>query len=138
MGPGTDESAKGSRAAQGGAAGSNFRKRENSAVATSAMPIGMRGGPELACCTASIASARIALAMSRWLPGVTRLSCAEGDVATSIEKIHLVGKGKTALAADFERHHAAPPRRGQPACRAVLPVFDTAGRRARGNLAAGL
>src|SRR3546814_9969645 len=86
MEPWPAESTKRSRSAQAGAAGSNFRKRENSTVATSAMPIGMPGWPELACCTASIASARIALAMSRWLPGVTRLSCAEGDVATRSEE----------------------------------------------------
>ena len=44
------------------AAGSNLRKRVNSTVAASAMPIGMPGWPELAASTASIASARIALA----------------------------------------------------------------------------
>ena len=37
----------------------------NSTVATSAMPIGMPGWPEFAFSTASIASARIALAISR-------------------------------------------------------------------------
>src|SRR3546814_15039759 len=105
MEPWPAESTKRSRSAQAGAAGSNFRKRENSTVATSAMPIGMPGWPELACCTASIASARIALAMSRWLPGVTRLSCAQGDVATSIEKVHLGGTGTAALADAFARHH---------------------------------
>jgi hypothetical protein len=44
--------------------------------------------------TASMASARMALAMSRWLPGVVRLSGDEGDVATSIEKVHLMGIGE--------------------------------------------
>ena len=48
-----------------GAAGSNFRKRVNSTVATSAMPIGMPGWPEFAASTASIDSARMALARSR-------------------------------------------------------------------------
>ena len=37
----------------------------NSTVATSAMPIGMPGWPDLACSTASIASARSAFAISR-------------------------------------------------------------------------
>ena len=36
----------------------------NSTVATSAMPIGMPGWPDLAACTASMARARMAFAMS--------------------------------------------------------------------------
>ena len=44
--------------------GSMLMKRLNRTVATSAMPIGMPGWPELAFCTASMASARMALAMS--------------------------------------------------------------------------
>src|SRR5262245_1131057 len=40
-------------------------KRLKRTVATSAMPMGMPGCPEFAFCTASIASARMAFAMSR-------------------------------------------------------------------------
>ncbi len=46
-----------------GSAGSNFRKRVNRTVAMSAAPIGRPGWPDFACSTASIASARIALAI---------------------------------------------------------------------------
>ena len=52
--------------ASAAAAGSNFRKRVNSTVATSAMPIGRPGWPDFACSTASIASARMALARRPW------------------------------------------------------------------------
>jgi hypothetical protein len=41
----------------------------NSTVAMSAAPIGMPGWPEFAACTASMESARMALAMSAWLAG---------------------------------------------------------------------
>ena len=51
---------------------SNFRCRVNSAVAASAMPIGMPGWPLLAASTASIARARMALARRRWV-GCMRL-----------------------------------------------------------------
>lgn len=44
--------------------GSMLRNFEKRTVAISAAPIGMPGWPELAACTASIASARMALAMS--------------------------------------------------------------------------
>jgi hypothetical protein len=43
--------------------GSNFRNCVNSTVAMSAAPIGRPGWPDFACSTASMASARIALAM---------------------------------------------------------------------------
>ena len=49
--------------AQRGASGSNFRNCDHNTVATSAIPIGMPGCPELAAWTASIASARMAFAM---------------------------------------------------------------------------
>src|SRR5690606_9248069 len=58
------ESTKRSRSGQLGFAGSNFRNFEKRTVATSAIPIGMPGWPELAACTASMESARIAFAMS--------------------------------------------------------------------------
>lgn len=40
-----------------------FRCRDHSATLISAMPIGIPGCPEFACCTASIVSTRIALAI---------------------------------------------------------------------------
>src|SRR5690349_14529731 len=58
---------KRSRSGQCGSAASNFRCRVNSAVAASAMPIGIPGWPLLAASTASIASARMALARRRWV-----------------------------------------------------------------------
>src|SRR5689334_5740531 len=56
---------KRSRSGQCGSVGSNFRNFWNSTVATSAMPIGMPGWPESACCTASMARALMAFARSR-------------------------------------------------------------------------
>src|SRR6476620_11694541 len=67
MEPWPDESTKRSRSGQRGSAASNFRNLVNSTVATSAMPIGMPGWPDLACSTASIDSARKAFAMRRSL-----------------------------------------------------------------------
>ncbi len=62
---------KRSRSGQAGSAGSNFRKRVNSTVATSAAPIGRPGWPDFACSTASMARARIAFAMrSCWVRGI--------------------------------------------------------------------
>ncbi len=58
------ESTKRSRSGQAGLAGLWRRWRRHSASAISAMPIGMPGWPELAFCTASMASARIALTTS--------------------------------------------------------------------------
>ena len=49
---------------QAGLAGLWRRCRPHNATAISAMPIGAPGWPELACCTASIASARIAFAIN--------------------------------------------------------------------------
>ena len=47
----------------------------NSTVATSAAPIGSPGWPDFACSTASMASARMALAMrSCWVRGIGVLS----------------------------------------------------------------
>src|SRR3954468_25052094 len=54
------------RSGQFGSEASNFRNFENRTVATSAMPIGMPGWPESASCTASMARALMAFAMSRW------------------------------------------------------------------------
>src|SRR4051812_7665954 len=56
---------KRSRSGQRGSAASNFRWRVKSAVAASAMPIGIPGCPLLAASTASIARARMALARRR-------------------------------------------------------------------------
>src|SRR6266496_122501 len=56
---------KRSRSGQSGASGSKRRNWVNSTVAMSAIPIGMPGWPDLACSTASIASARSAFAMRR-------------------------------------------------------------------------
>src|SRR4051794_27491462 len=56
-----------SRSGQRGSAASNFRCRVNSAVAASAMPIGIPGCPLFAASTASIARARMALARRRWV-----------------------------------------------------------------------
>src|SRR6218665_1803979 len=58
---------KRSRSGHSGFDGSNFMNLPNSTVATSAMPMGMPGWPEFAFCTASIARARRALAMSLWV-----------------------------------------------------------------------
>src|SRR5487761_2286755 len=57
------ESTKRSRSLQWGLAGLCLRWRPQSATAISAMPMGAPGWPELAFCTASMASARMALAM---------------------------------------------------------------------------
>src|SRR3954466_8818276 len=54
-----------SRSGQCGSAASNFKCRVNSAVAASAIPIGIPGCPLLAASTASIARARMALARRR-------------------------------------------------------------------------
>src|SRR5690606_9819266 len=54
---------KRSRLAHWGFAGLCWRWRFHSATAMSAMPMGAPGCPELACCTASMAKARIALAI---------------------------------------------------------------------------
>jgi hypothetical protein len=66
MEPWPADSTKRSRSGQSGRAASKRRKRENSTVATSAMPMGMPGCPDLAFCTASMAKARIALVMPGW------------------------------------------------------------------------
>ena len=58
------ESTKRSRPGQRGLAGLWRRCRPQSATAISAMPIGAPGWPELACWTASIDRARMALAIS--------------------------------------------------------------------------
>src|SRR5574343_1124716 len=57
------DSTKRSRLAQAGLLGLCCRWRAHKATAMSAMPMGAPGWPELACCTASMASARMALAM---------------------------------------------------------------------------
>jgi hypothetical protein len=50
-------------------------KRVQSAVATSAMPIGMPGWPDFAASTASIARARMALAICQaWVGGRAKIS----------------------------------------------------------------
>src|SRR4028119_179711 len=67
MDPCPAERTKRSRSGQAGSAASNFRKRVQSTVAASAMPIGMPGWPDFAASTASIASARIAFAMGACL-----------------------------------------------------------------------
>src|SRR5690606_6460792 len=64
----------------------NLRKRLNRTVATSAMPMGMPGWPELACCTASMASARMALAMSLWPTAAVWRGMAVEGTACSIWK----------------------------------------------------
>src|SRR5262245_4717804 len=56
---------KRSRSGQCGCLGSNLRNCVKRTVATSAMPIGMPGWPELAFSTASMDRARMALAISR-------------------------------------------------------------------------
>src|SRR5436190_14121468 len=60
-------STKRSRSAQCGLPGLCLRWRPHSATAMSAMPIGAPGWPELACCTASIARARMAFAIKEVL-----------------------------------------------------------------------
>src|SRR3712207_9571262 len=65
MEPCPAESTKRSRSGQRGSAASNFRKRVHSAVAASAIPMGMPGCPDFAASTASIASARSASAIRR-------------------------------------------------------------------------
>src|SRR5829696_4699629 len=79
MEPWPAESTKRSRSGQRGAAGSNLRKRVNRTVAISAAPIGRPGWPDFACSTASMASARIALAMRSW--------SARGDAAVRLAAI---------------------------------------------------
>ena len=51
----------------------------NSTVATSAMPIGMPGWPESAFCTASMASARMAFAMSWWVASGNASPCCKAS-----------------------------------------------------------
>src|ERR1700754_2525141 len=63
MEPWPFDSTKRSRLIQCGLAGMCDRWRDHSATAMSAMPIGAPGCPELAAWTASIASARMALAI---------------------------------------------------------------------------
>ncbi len=65
MQPCPAESTNRSRSGQCGSAASNLRKRDHSAVAASAMPIGRPGWPDFAFSTASMASARMASAMRR-------------------------------------------------------------------------
>src|ERR1700679_1790016 len=70
MEPWPADKTKRSRSGQAGSAGSNFRNREKSTVAASAMPIGMPGWPLFAAWTAAMERARIALArrrVSAWL-----------------------------------------------------------------------
>ena len=81
-----------------GAAGSNFRNCVNSTVATSAAPMGRPGWPDFACSTASIASARMALARSVGagdaLTAPWRSSCATAAVDEAgafMEKAYLRG-----------------------------------------------
>src|SRR4051794_20288078 len=57
------DSTKRSRSNQPGSVGLWRRCRSHRATAMSAMPMGAPGWPELACCTASMDSARIALAI---------------------------------------------------------------------------
>jgi len=61
------DSTKRSRSSQLGLTGLCLRCDPHKATAMSAMPMGAPGWPELAACTASMARARIALAMSVWL-----------------------------------------------------------------------
>ena len=78
---GPAESTKRSRSGQSGCCGSNFRNRVHSTVATSAMPMGMPGWPDLAFSTASMASARMALARAAWLivMGCARIRWSSGS-----------------------------------------------------------
>src|SRR6476469_6706447 len=83
---------KRSRSAQCGLAGLWRRWRPHRATAMSAMPMGAPGWPELACWTASMDSARIALAIC-WA------SAADGDVelagdAGAVEG-RMEGRGET-------------------------------------------
>jgi len=64
MEPCPPERIKRSRSGHVGSEGSNFINWVNSTVATSAMPIGIPGCPELAFCIASIDRARMAFAIS--------------------------------------------------------------------------
>jgi cell division protein ZapA len=65
-----------------GVRGSNFRNLVNSTVATSAMPIGMPGWPELAFSTASIGQGRGWRMVSVQIAGRTyELACGEGEEA---------------------------------------------------------
>src|SRR3954465_12279829 len=57
------DSTKRSRSNQPGSAGLCLTCRPHSATAMSAMPMGAPGWPEFACCTASMANARIAFAI---------------------------------------------------------------------------
>src|SRR5690606_6918425 len=68
------DSTKRSRSGQRGSAASNFRKREKRTVAMSAAPRGRPGWPDLACSTASMLRARMALA---------RRACSTGEVTGS-------------------------------------------------------
>ena len=78
-----------SRSGQSGSLGSNFRKCENRTVATSAIPIGIPGCPELACCTASIERARIAFASSLCETLIVELLILVGEAILEISIVEL-------------------------------------------------
>ena len=87
--------------ASAGCAGLWRRCRPHSATAISAMPIGAPGWPELACCTASIASARIALAISV-------VACAVG--------VAIAASGDAEAVRGNDRGHAESPVAARGAC----------------------
>src|SRR3954468_3960951 len=86
MEPWPADSTKRSRSGHCGALGSNFRDLPNNTVATSAMPIGMPGCPDFAASTASMARARIALAIKGWAAPAFASEAERDDIANLSRK----------------------------------------------------
>ena len=117
--------------ANAGSRGSNLTNSVNSTVAMSAMPIGRPGWPDFAFSTASIASARTALARRRWV-GTFRVAFIGRTPHGPACKSGCIPRGRIARGCKSFRQ-AARVRLSSLAGRGFRPAAETSGAKRSGG-----